>query len=96
MGANPNPNPRPHPHPHPHPHQVLEEWEENDEDEDEIGYNGFCKLLARLCNCKIPPESRGGLPFEATLDNWLGLHIIPLYKRIMSDKVRGLGRSFGA
>ena len=49
-----------------------------------------------LCNCKIPPESRGGLPFEATLDNWLGLHIIPLYKRIMSDKVRGLGRSFGA
>ena len=93
---NPHPNPRPHPHPHPHPHQVLEEWEENDEDEDEIGYNGFCKLLARLCNCKIPPESRGGLPFEVTLDNWLGLHIIPLYKRIMSDKVRGLGRSFGA
>ena len=42
------------------------------------------------------PTDHGGLPFEATLDNWLGLHIIPLYKRIMSDKVRGLGRSFGA
>ena len=36
------------------------------------------------------------MPFETTLDNWLGLQIIPLYKRVMADKVRGLGKGFGA
>lgn len=76
--------------------RILEDYDDNDEDGTEICYNEFCKLLARICNCKIPPESRSGVPFETTLDNWLGLQIIPLYKSIMSDKVRGMGKSFGS
>ena len=75
--------------------EYPEGWEVGDDHEHEISYNEYCKLLARICNCKIPPESRGGAPFETTLDNWLGLQLIPLYRRILNDKVRGMGQSYG-
>ena len=57
-------------------------WEADMSGDGEICYKEFCKLLARVCNRKIPPENRGGSPFEVTLDNWLGLQIVPLYTRI--------------
>ena len=75
---------------------TKEDWELGDaeDDGDEISFNEFCKLLARICNCKIPPENRGGNPFEVTLNNWLGLQIIPNYNRILKDKARGIGQGF--
>ena len=77
---------------------LQEDWEEEDaeSDENEISYKEFGKLLARVCNSKIPPENRDGNPFEVTLNNWLGLQIVPMYTRIVKDKKRGIGQTFSA
>ena len=59
-----------------------EEWETGDaeNDENELSFNEFCKLLARVCNAKIPEANRGGAAFEVTLESWhyaLSTSIIP-------------------
>ena len=46
-----------------------------------------------MCDCKIPEANRGGAPLELTLDNWLGLQIVPMYQRILKDKLRGMGKA---
>ena len=45
----------------------------------------FLSLITRICDIKIPEASRGGEPFEHTLQAWLQLVFIPTYKRILKD-----------
>ena len=61
------------------------------QDESEISFNEFSKLLARVCDCKIPSASSSGVPFDVTLDSWLGLQVVPKYKQLLKDKKMGLG-----
>ena len=60
-----------------------------DDDADELVYEEFVQCLAMICDAKVPKETRGGEPFEYTLQAWLQLHFLPVYKRLLKDKQRG-------
>ena len=63
-----------------------------DDDESELTYDEFVQVIARICDAKIPEASRGGEPFEYTLQAWLQLYFIPTYKPILKAKARGMGK----
>ena len=50
------------------------------------------QVLAYICDAKIPPKTREGIPFEETLYSWLSLIFIPTYKRKMKEKTMGIGK----
>ena len=60
-----------------------------DDDADELVYEEFIGCLAMICDAKVPEATRGGEPFEYTLHAWLQLVFIPVYKRLLKDKLRG-------
>ena len=61
-----------------------------DDDADELVYAEFVDLLALICDAKVPEDTRGGEPFEYTLHAWLKLRFLPLYKRLLKEKQKGL------
>ena len=51
---------------------------------DELDYDEFEEIVCRICREKLPPPEEGGkeggapaVPFEQSLDTWLGLVFIP-------------------
>ena len=61
-----------------------------DDDADELVYDEFLGVLAMICDAKVPESTRGGEPFEYTLHAWLQLRFLPVYKRLLKEKQRGL------
>ena len=49
-------------------------------------------MIARVCHHKIPERERGDTPFERTLLSWLQLFFVPVYKRLLKEKARGVGK----
>lgn len=47
------------------------------------------QVIARICDAKIPEEKRGGECFEYTLQSWMQLVFLPMYKQLLKDKAKG-------
>ena len=71
----------------------AEEEEEGDDDEAELCYDEFVVMLARVCDCKVPEDTRNDTPFENVLQTWLHDVVIPEFKMILQLKRRGVGKT---
>ena len=49
-------------------------------------------MMARCCDAKITPQSRGGKSFEETLQNWLEYVVVPTYRTLIKDRKRGIAK----
>lgn len=55
-------------------------------------YDEFVEVMARCCDAKITPQSRGGKSFEETLQNWLEYVVVPTYRTLIKDRKRGIAK----
>ena len=69
---------------------LSEEEEDGDDDEEELVYEEFLQVLARMCDAKIPAAQRNGMAFEYTLQAWIQLQFLPVYKNLLKLKARGV------
>lgn len=68
------------------------EEEGGDDDEGELVYEEFVEVMARCCDAKINPQSRGGESFEDTLQNWLEYMVVPVFRTLLKDRKRGIAK----
>ena len=64
----------------------------DDTDEQELDFNEFLQVIARTCHFKIPERERSGTPFEETLQSWLQLIFVPIYRGLVKLKKDGVGK----
>jgi hypothetical protein len=69
---------------------AAEDDADGDDDAQELCFDEFVKLVAAVCDTKVPADTRKGVAFELTLQSWLHLIFLPTYKRILKDKARGI------
>jgi len=69
--------------------QAADETEKDDDDE-ELNFTEFKNCICRIANAKIPPEDRGGEPFEFTWRAFLQIVFLPKMKKVIKDMKKGL------
>ena len=65
---------------------------EKDDDSQELSLSEFKSLMARVADCKIPKDRRGGEPFEYTWHSFLQLIFLPKIKKVIKDMKKGVGK----
>ena len=58
----------------------------------ELDFNEFQQVVARICHFKIPERERTGTPFEETLQSWLQLIFVPIFRGLCKLKASGVGK----
>jgi hypothetical protein len=71
---------------------AIGEEEGVDDDEVELVFEEFLPALALICDAKVPPSARGDDPFELTLNAWLQSQFLPIYRRLLKEKEKGLAK----
>ena len=71
---------------------AAEDDADGDDDAQELCFDEFVKLVAAVCDTKVPADTREGVPFELTLQSWLHLIFLPKFRTILKDKARGIGK----